>query len=313
MISVIIPTIGRESLGRAVESTLQQEVPGASVEVVIVNDSGRELTTPGSPPAGPRLAVITTNRRRQSVARNVGAAAARGQYLLFLDDDDQLMPGALAALFSVLVEEPDLIVAYGGVTFVDGARKALGALNLGASGNCASHMLAGALISFGSALIRDDVFWAVGAIDPRLTTGEEVDLFRRLAMVGDFGNTQLVVLQALRGEGWASSQDYGPAVAILRASRERVLDQRPAFVRLARSAQEPYWHGRNVKSYLASSLWNAKARRPAKATSRLLCSVCSALLAGAALLDRDFWQALCDSQVPATTQRALHDAHEAAA
>ena len=97
--STIIPTVGRGTLNRAVESILSQEF-GRSFEVIVVNDSGRPL-----PPAGwqqaERVMVIDTFRRERSVARNVGAAVARGRDLHFLDDDDWLLPGALDVFWAL--------------------------------------------------------------------------------------------------------------------------------------------------------------------------------------------------------------------
>ncbi|MGH2524992.1 MAG: glycosyltransferase family A protein, partial [Anaerolineales bacterium] len=94
--SVVIPTIGRATLGRSVQSVLAQDCGAAGFEVIVVNDSGRPLPEAAWQRAdGVRL--ITTNRRERSVARNTGAALAKGDYLCFLDDDDWLLPGALEA------------------------------------------------------------------------------------------------------------------------------------------------------------------------------------------------------------------------
>ena len=85
--STIIPTINRPSLSRAVQSVLDQDFAEEAHEVIVVNDSGEPL---------PEMAwqhskcvrVIDTNRRERSVARNTGAAIARGEFFHFLDDDD---------------------------------------------------------------------------------------------------------------------------------------------------------------------------------------------------------------------------------
>lgn len=305
VISVIIPTIGRPSLRRAVASALEQELPGAEFEVIVVNDSGHPLGGTTDALRDPRVVMVTTNRRRQSVARNVGAAIARGQYLLFLDDDDWLAPKGLAVLHDIAVKHPDFVAIYGGVEFVNERGTHLGTLNLGASGNCASHMLAAALVLLGSALIRSDAFFNVGGITTAFTTSEETELFRRLSMTGEFGNTSQIVLAALRGQGWTSSQDYGPAIAFLRTSREQILNQRGAFLRVVHSAREPYWRGRNVKAYAASTWFNVRIGQPLRAISRLIGLLLSVLAARSALFDSDFWYALRDSQVPATAQRVL--------
>ena len=95
--STIIPTVNRSTLSRAVDSVLTQELTRGANEVIVVNDSGAALPT-SEWQRSPRVTVLHTNRRERSVARNVGAAAAKAAYLHFLDDDDVLLPGALKAL-----------------------------------------------------------------------------------------------------------------------------------------------------------------------------------------------------------------------
>ena len=242
MISVVIPTIGRESLGRAVASALGQDMPGGNVEVIVVNDSGCELNTAANILGDPRVVVITTNCRRQRVARNTGAAIARGRYLVFLDDDDWLAAGALAALLEAILTDSRFVAAYGGALLFDITDRPLGCLNLGVSGNCASQMLGGATIPIGSGIIDAHAFFTVGGLDTTLPNGDEVDLFRGLAMVGDFANTARIVVNVLRGEGWRTSVNYArPSVESLLVSREHLLDHSGAFHRLLQSADSPYW------------------------------------------------------------------------
>lgn len=73
LISVIIPTIGRDSLVRAVESVLEQVIPSASLNVVVVNDSGLSLRA-ADRQSSTQVSIVTTSRREPSVARNRRAA-----------------------------------------------------------------------------------------------------------------------------------------------------------------------------------------------------------------------------------------------
>lgn len=98
---------------------------------------------------------------------------------------------------------------------------------------------------------------------------------------------------------------YEKAVHNLRVSRERILDQKAALPRIIRSAQVPYWQGRVLKAYLASLYWNMKERRLTTAISRALSAVRILLSVRLAWLHYEFWQALRDSQVPATAHRIL--------
>jgi len=103
-ISVVIPTIGRDVLPRAVASVLAQEYTG-DVEVIVVNDSGSaiELDLTDSPPARPVRVINTAGRIGGSGARNMGVEAAAYDWIAFLDDDDEFLPKKLATQISVAV------------------------------------------------------------------------------------------------------------------------------------------------------------------------------------------------------------------
>ncbi|MER5384747.1 CDP-glycerol glycerophosphotransferase family protein [Streptomyces sp. NPDC002688] len=99
--SVIVPTFGVAGhLARALDSVLTQSF--GDVELIPVCDA------PDSPAAAVAAAYAARDPRVAPVhsppsgglsgARNSGIAAATGDYLLFLDGDDDLVPGALGAL-----------------------------------------------------------------------------------------------------------------------------------------------------------------------------------------------------------------------
>lgn len=310
LVSVIIPTVGRESLAGAIRSALYHDVSGELIEVIVVQEASFSARPAREAVDDSRVTVAYSNRRSQVIAQNVGAAVARGQYLLFLDDDDELSEGALSALLATAGACPTAVVAYGGVCFRDKTGRVLARLNLGVSGNCASHMLAGAWIPTGSAVIKTEVFFEVGGFNPTYTATAEVDLFRRLAVRGDFANTPVTCLDVLRGEGWASCSDYSQAIHFHRLSRENVLHQRGVLVRLLKSARCAYWRGRNVQAYLASVLWNLRSGRLMAACSRACGAALCLLLSGPVVFQCPFWQAIRDSKVPQTGQRVLGELDE---
>jgi len=114
-ISVIIPVHGiAEYLGKCLDSVLGQDgVEKVEIEVIAVDDaspdrSGEILAARDDP----RLRVITTESAvGPGGARELGMKQASGEYLWFVDGDDELAPGALAAVAADLDRlRPDVLV-----------------------------------------------------------------------------------------------------------------------------------------------------------------------------------------------------------
>lgn len=104
-LSVVIPVYNTETwLGACLDSVLDPAC--ADYEIIAVNDgstdrSGEMLRDYTARFPG-RLRVLTTPNGGLGHARNTGLEAAQGDYLLFLDSDDTLAPGALAEMLACL-------------------------------------------------------------------------------------------------------------------------------------------------------------------------------------------------------------------
>ncbi len=102
-IAVVIPTFNRPQLVvHAVRSALLQ--PVEALQVIVINDAGDELpeTTLDEWRRSQRVTYV---RHQQNTglggARNTGISLATAERVVVLDDDDQLVPGALALLLRV--------------------------------------------------------------------------------------------------------------------------------------------------------------------------------------------------------------------
>lgn len=104
-LSVIIPIYNVERYLRAcLDSVLDPALPDC--EILAVNDGSTDgsgaIAAEYAARYPERLRLITTQNGGLGHARNTGLDAARGEYVLFLDSDDRLAPGALAEMLACL-------------------------------------------------------------------------------------------------------------------------------------------------------------------------------------------------------------------
>ena len=112
--SVVVATRDEGAmLGATVASVLgESEYP--SIEVVVVDDGSTDGSCEGLA-RDERVRVLRGRALGIPTARNLGAAHARGEYLVFLDAHCRVSPGWLDALIAVLAA-PDVAIAAPGIT-----------------------------------------------------------------------------------------------------------------------------------------------------------------------------------------------------
>jgi glycosyltransferase involved in cell wall biosynthesis len=116
-VSVIIPTYNAAlTLARAVDSALRQA--GCELDVVVIDDGSSDQTSSVLERYRTQVRVIRQANRGVASARNAGIEAAQGDFLAFLDSDDEWLPGKLEKQLALFVEEPELDVVYCGAIYV---------------------------------------------------------------------------------------------------------------------------------------------------------------------------------------------------
>lgn len=101
LFSIIIPTYNRSKwLVGAIESALSQ-IDGTQ-EVIIVDDGSTDDTPQVLERFGNRIKLLSQQNLGPSRARNLGAKAATGEYLAFLDSDDIFFPWTLGTYAQVI-------------------------------------------------------------------------------------------------------------------------------------------------------------------------------------------------------------------
>jgi len=100
-VSIIIPTYNRAtSISKAIKSALMQL---ADVEVVVVDDGSTDNTEMIVRNLGDgRVRFVRQENGGSSLARARGVSESCGQFIVFLDSDDYLLPGMIPTLLELL-------------------------------------------------------------------------------------------------------------------------------------------------------------------------------------------------------------------
>lgn len=113
MISVIIPLYNKEAIvKRSIESVLSQNYE--DFEIIVVNDGSTDKSAEiVRKIKDSRVRLIEQTNGGPSKARNTGVKNARGEWILFIDADDELLPGAISNFAKYIEKEPtaDMLLA----------------------------------------------------------------------------------------------------------------------------------------------------------------------------------------------------------
>lgn len=120
-LSVIVPTHNRpEKLAQTLACLSNQTLGSADYEIVVVDDGSFPPVTLPLNVDGPSCICVRLEGRERSAARNQGAAVARGELLVFVDDDMSVGPDFLAAHMRAHCEWPGVLTV-GAVYLTDAA------------------------------------------------------------------------------------------------------------------------------------------------------------------------------------------------
>jgi glycosyltransferase involved in cell wall biosynthesis len=180
LVSVVIPCYNSNRyLAETIESALLQTYP--RVEIIVVDDGSTDETE--------RIArsypiqYIYQANRGLSAARNAGIRHCRGEYVLFLDHDDRLLPRAVETGVKLLEEHPECALAVGEHWYIGPDGRAIGYSNKRAAGR--DHYLMLLEHNFietpCSALHRRSGLALTGGFDESLKGAEDHEFYLRTA------------------------------------------------------------------------------------------------------------------------------------
>lgn len=187
LVSVIIPTYNRAALlGRAVESVLKQTFQ--DFEAIVVDDASTDNTQGTIEKYSNRRLIYLRHaiNKGGGAARNTGIMAAGGDFIAFLDSDDEWLPEKLERqLLAFAGLPPAYGLVYSGFWRINGNTRYYvpGKKMRPASGKVYADLLNQNFVGTSAALIRKKHLLKAGLFDENLPRLQDWELWLRLARI----------------------------------------------------------------------------------------------------------------------------------
>ena len=188
-ISVIVPTHNRAHfLGKAIDSVLSQTYE--NFEIIIIDDNSKDNTTDLLESYNDkRIKYVKNNENRGcGRARNQGIELARGDYITFLDSDDELF----STKFEKQLEKFHLLpsafgLIYCGFCYASGKTgKIVKYISPELYGDVYNNLLERNLFPIHAPIVKRECFQRCGMLDPTLPACEDWDIWIRIARYYEF-------------------------------------------------------------------------------------------------------------------------------
>lgn len=189
-VSVIIPTCNRADFLRVALESVQRQT-FQNFETLVIDDASQDRTPEvvRSFPSMPVRYFRHESRKGGAAARNTGIVHARGDYLAFLDDDDEWLPDKLRQQVDLLDRSPaEVGVVYTGYVIVDRrSGREIARKTATRRGNIARFLFEeNSVGGTSSVMVRKECFARVGLFDEQLPSFQDYDLWIRLAQEFQF-------------------------------------------------------------------------------------------------------------------------------
>jgi glycosyltransferase involved in cell wall biosynthesis len=189
LISCIIPTYNRAyCLKRAIDSVLAQS--DDNLELIVVDDGSTDETAEvlATYQDRPGVKILSQANRGVSAARNFGAEHAKGEWLAFLDSDDEWLPEKLSLQRRIWESSAELLWVHGEEIWVrQGKRVNPKKIHRKSGGDIFERSLKLCLVSPSAVVLRSELYAQYGGFDESFTVCEDYDLWLRLSNEHEVG------------------------------------------------------------------------------------------------------------------------------
>lgn len=194
-VSVIIPVYNSEKhIARAIESVLRQTVP--AFEIIVINDGSQDGTQKVLEQFKGRIIDKTVPNGGASKARNIGITMSTGDWVAFLDSDDEWLSDKLERQVALIAGHPDAGLVFSAYDLTSGQKEQARTISFGqihplgqtvvqrnqpVIEDCFYLLFVENFIKTSTVMIRRDILNQAGLFDESLRTVEDRDLFIRVS------------------------------------------------------------------------------------------------------------------------------------
>jgi glycosyltransferase involved in cell wall biosynthesis len=210
-LSVIIPTYNREGfIGKAIDSVLNQSFE--DYEIVVIDDGSTDDTRKVLEEYKTQIKYVYQSNSGVSSARNAGILHASGEWIAFLDSDDEWTRGYLSAQMQQIERYPHAVghITNGVRVSLEGKRSnyfaEVGFLKEFGDKACVVFerplrvILNHELGQLQSTIVRKEILLQTGLFDTQLSVEEDLDVIARSALRGAFTFCRRELVEIFRRE-----------------------------------------------------------------------------------------------------------------
>ena len=190
-VSVIIPTYNRaEFLRSAIKSALQQTF--TDFEIIVSDDRSTDHTREVVESFKDKRIKYVRNEGNKgpSATRNTAISISKGEYIAFLDDDDEWIPEKLRSQVNLLDKSPpEICGVYSNRLMINKSNAKIVSTNPGTEklrGNLLYQLAKKSPIHTSTVIVRKKCLDEVGPFDETMSYMEDRDLWIRLSINWDF-------------------------------------------------------------------------------------------------------------------------------